>query len=158
MDCQRRRVNLAELKHQAEPGKPLNVLLMEDDPDFAYWLIDMLQDAGHEVAWARSGTEALKAFDRRAFDLAIVDIYVYKFGRISADGGITLIGRIRNSAAGIMEDAPPRLPIIAISAAVAIPGNAFILNTAEAVGADASLAKPFTEAEILDVIAQVVPA
>lgn len=54
---------------------PARILVVEDDPDFAMAVRCILEDAGYEVSGiARTCTQALELADKRAPDLAILDI------------------------------------------------------------------------------------
>lgn len=56
------------------PGKPVRVLLVDDNEDFLHSARDWLAGRSLEVVGvARSGTEALEAVDRLAPDLVLMD-------------------------------------------------------------------------------------
>ena len=52
----------------------MNLLVVEDDPDFRETCTRWMTRKGHHVAAAANGHEALEACDRRVFDVAIVDM------------------------------------------------------------------------------------
>ncbi len=56
-----------------EPPASLHLLLVEDDGDIALLIRKALERAGHQVAHASSGTEALTALAQHRFDLALLD-------------------------------------------------------------------------------------
>lgn len=126
-----------------------NILIMDDDMEFALRVRDVLEHIGHVCTWARSGTEALELLQETVFDLLICDIYVYQDGKITVDGGISLIGRVRMfSADRRLSKLNREMPIIAVSGAVKTAGNANILSVAKGVGANLTLKKPI-ESDIL---------
>ena len=55
------------------PG-PKTVLVVDDDPDFARLVEDVLTTEGYQVATALSGTTALDLVRDRMFDLILIDI------------------------------------------------------------------------------------
>jgi len=130
------------------------ILILEDDLDFAGLLKMDLEDAGYHVEVETSGEAALKRLSSEDFDLVITDIHIWKEGRPSPDGGLLLTGRLRNFPALQAEGRLVGLPIIAISGAVARPGQSQILNAAKSVGADAVLAKPFDSDEMRALVSQ----
>ncbi|MEM1383099.1 MAG: response regulator [Pseudomonadota bacterium] len=131
-----------------------SILIMEDDAEFAFGLRDLLEMEGHEVRWSRGATEALEVLKQTKIDLVITDIYIYHDGRIVRDGGISLIGGMRQIGSGIGYKSPRNTPVIAITAASSYPGNAHILDTAQSVGAQYALAKPFSDKELLDLVVE----
>lgn len=52
----------------------INLLIVEDDPDFRETCARWMTRKGHTVASAANGSEALELCDRRSFDVAIVDM------------------------------------------------------------------------------------
>lgn len=52
----------------------ISLLIVEDDPDFRETCARWMTRKGHQVATAANGHEALELCDRRAFDVAIVDM------------------------------------------------------------------------------------
>jgi len=53
---------------------PINLLVVEDDPDFRETCSRWMTRKGHQVSTAANGHEALELCDRRTFDVAIVDM------------------------------------------------------------------------------------
>jgi DNA-binding response OmpR family regulator len=96
--------------------------------------------AGYDVEDAAGGTEALEAFRRQPRDLVITDI-------VMGDGeGLDMIRALRKLDAHIK--------IIAMSGGGLGKSNDY-LNLADKFGATTVLAKPFTGAEVLAVVASV---
>jgi len=54
--------------------RPLRVLVVDDDWDFAETIEDILTGWGHDVTVAHDGEQAVRLFNERAFDLCFMDI------------------------------------------------------------------------------------
>ena len=52
----------------------LNILVVEDDSDFAHGLAEVLETGGHQVVLTYSGEEAMDRFEEADFDLVFLDI------------------------------------------------------------------------------------
>jgi DNA-binding response OmpR family regulator len=117
-----------------------HILLVDDDALLRDALHKTLVRAGYEVEDASGGTEALRAFRRRPCDLVITDI-------VMVDGeGLDMIRALRKLDAHVK--------IIAISGGgLGRPGD--YLSLADKFGATTVLAKPFSGAEVLAVVAAV---
>ena len=70
------------------------VLLMEDYPAHAMDLIQQVETMGYEATWARNAAEALEMLGKEDFDVVIADILVREGYALSANGGVTLIGKV----------------------------------------------------------------
>lgn len=120
------------------------ILLMEDHPAHAMDLIQQMETLGYEAAWARNAAEALEMLGKDEFDIVIADILVREGYALAANGGVTLIGKVRGAAMkATVGNVTRRLPIIAISGAFDADGQPnFLSKTALGLGADAALPKP----------------
>lgn len=58
----------------ARVGRPLNVLMVEDDPIVRELVAEYLQRDGHEVSLAVNGLEGLEKFVAGSFDLVVTDL------------------------------------------------------------------------------------
>ena len=67
----------------------LNILLVDDEPDFNLLVAEALGDAGHRVTTASNGEEALNLITRELFDVMVCDIRLPKLD------GLALARRIR---------------------------------------------------------------
>lgn len=107
-------------------------VLIDDDPDFSAALSAQIRNAGHDVTCAASCKEGLDLLsmmdEEHEVDAVLVDMFMP-----GADGFETITA-LRNVGLSA--------PLIAISAGRTIK-NGDVLNWAKALGADASLAKPF---------------
>jgi CheY-like chemotaxis protein len=110
------------------------ILLIDDEEPVRLTLGEMLRLAGHEVVTAGDGQEGLERFRERAFDLVVTDVVM---PRKSGAETILELRRLR-----------PGLKIIAIYAGGRISGMDSGA-TAQDLGADRLLAKPFTREELL---------
>jgi len=110
-----------------------DILVVDDEQSVRTFLKTVLSDAGHIVREAGDAAEILRMYDERRADLIIVDLL------IPGKGGLEIIIEIRSR----------RIPvkIIAISGA-----SENVLKTAQRIGADHILRKPFTEEALLTVI------
>lgn len=54
--------------------KSMQVLIVDDDPDFAEGITLMLELEGHDVTVAKGGLEAMRLFGERHYDLTLMDI------------------------------------------------------------------------------------
>jgi CheY-like chemotaxis protein len=123
-----------------------NILLVDDDVDFAEALSEQIRAAGHNVQSISDSEKAVAAClsgDRTfAADVIIVDLYMPR------QDGIQVIAALRQ--AGI------KTPIVAISGGGSIR-FAKMLEVAKVVGANASLAKPFLPSELLGLLEKYTP-
>ena len=109
------------------------ILIIDDDVTLRQALTKHLEHAGHEVRQAADGDAGVRAYERRAADVVIVDIFM------PGQGGLQTIARLRREW--------PAVKIVAISGtqragAIDVGGHAL------AVGADRFISKPFEAAEL----------
>ena len=78
-----------------------HILVVEDDPDFAEGLADVLGLAGYEVLTAVSGEEALEVFPGAGVDLTILDM------KLPGMDGVEVLRAIRATALGMCRCNPP---------------------------------------------------
>jgi CheY-like chemotaxis protein len=119
-----------------------SILLIEDDEPLRQILALALVNAGHTVAEAADGNQGIERFHKAPPDLVITDIVMP--GR----EGIEMIMTLRREA--------PRLPIIAISGAANYAR--IYLGMAAKLGAQRILPKPFSAADLLRAINEVLAA
>lgn len=81
--------------------RPINVLVVDDEPQFRLLLDKALEKVGYTVMTAINGEEALELFKKNKFDLVITDVHMPKVD------GIQLVNSIK--------DENPWVPIIIIS-------------------------------------------
>ena len=110
------------------------ILLVDDDTLVRTSLSLALEDAGHAVVQAVNGDEGLDALAREMFDLVVLDILMPE------REGIETIREIRKKWTA--------LPVLAISGGDKTGWSDF-LKMASTLGANDTLAKPFTATEFL---------
>jgi DNA-binding response OmpR family regulator len=110
------------------------ILIAEDEVGFRQMMAMVLARAGFQTIEATNGAEALRILESRTVPLVITDIVMPDME------GIELIRRLRRAASG------PR--ILAISGGGVIASGDY-LHAARLLGADAVLAKPFTNTALV---------
>jgi DNA-binding NtrC family response regulator len=108
----------------------MNILLVDDEPDIHLAVGESLRDAGHRVATASDGEEALAMIASQVFDVMICDI------RLPRLDGLTLFRRTRQES--------PDTTVILMTAYVAISDAVAAVKE----GAYDYLTKPFDLEEI----------
>lgn len=128
------------------------LLLMEDDAEFAFELREYLELHDHIVEWAMSASEALAILKEKQIDLIITDIFVIQNGKYVQDGGISLLGARQVESARNAQDSMGNIPCIAISGGLTSAGTGHILDVAKSLGARHVMPKPFDFVDMLLVI------
>jgi CheY-like chemotaxis protein len=116
-----------------EANQPIQVLIVEDSDDQRNLLQTYFERANCSVASAKNAEEAIIAYGSHAPDLAVIDLV------LPGIDGWELAERIR-------EDVP--------SCAIAVTS---VLDSRRYPEADAILPKPFTRAQVLQVLKDCVP-
>ncbi|MBP2313784.1 response regulator [Azospirillum soli] len=117
-----------------------NVLIIDDDDMVRTMLLRTLTRGGHTAVGARDGIEGVAAFRENPADLVITDIFMPN------QEGLATIMELRRGF--------PSIKIIAISGGGA-RASLDVLPVAEALGAQKTLRKPFTPAEVMDAVREV---
>jgi CheY-like chemotaxis protein len=116
---------------------PAKILVIEDDETFGAFLLDLLQSKGYSTLLAPNGEVGLDRYLQECPDLVLTDIFMpYR-------EGIGVITQIRTR--------DRTTPIIAMSGGVSTQGHSY-LRAASALGANATLAKPFAVDTLLQSI------
>ena len=126
-----------EFERAAEAGAPLDILLVEDEPEIAEPIAEALRREGHRLTVVSHGDRALKRLEEEVYDLLICDI------RLPGADGLSIFRRVREQQ--------PAAKVILMSAYGSV---------AEAVAAVKDravdyLAKPFAMSELLRTVQQV---
>ncbi|QDH73934.1 response regulator [Brevundimonas sp. M20] len=105
------------------------IAVVDDDPDVLDFISAVLGGAGHRTLTARDGLAAAALVEEQPVDLMILDILMP-----NRDGLETIL-KLRERGRAF--------PILAISAGGVLDGS-YLLQTASAFGAEATLLKPFS--------------
>jgi DNA-binding response OmpR family regulator len=114
------------------------IVIIDDDVALGLALMKHLERAGHEVRQVADGDAGVRACERRAADVVIVDIFM------PGPGGLQTISRLRREW--------PKLKIIAMSA-VPSAGSLDVPGHAVALGADRFIGKAFEAATLVSLVA-----
>lgn len=117
------------------------VLIIDDDVILRQALTKHLERAGHDIRQAADGDAGIRACERQAADVVIVDIFM------PGQGGLQTIDRLRRAWPGVK--------IVAMSGAPSA-GSLDVKRHAVALGADRFIGKPFEAAELVRVVATLV--
>jgi two-component system sensor histidine kinase RpfC len=120
--------------------KPLQILLADDNKSNAYLMSRILQDAGHAVQTADSGSMAFDMLAGDAFDLAILDLNMPEMS------GPDVTKLFRAASIGVS-----KLPIIIMSADATPAAKRESLDA----GADEFLTKPISAATLVGTIERI---
>jgi DNA-binding response OmpR family regulator len=115
------------------------VLLIDDDPAMRGTMRKILEREGHEVRDAPNGREGIELFRAEGADVVVTDLIMPE------QEGIETIIELRELS--------PSVRILAVSGGEGVLGPDGRLFDAEALGADASLAKPFTVDQLRNAVA-----
>lgn len=113
------------------------ILIIDDDAALRRTMCKIVERMGHEVSEAEDGAVGLRRFREERFHLVVTDILMPE------KEGIETIMELREVAPGV--------PILAVSGGMELDRTGF-LEDAEALGADASLPKPFAVEEFTAVV------
>lgn len=133
------------------PKTTKNVLVVEDEPDFAALIASVLRKQGYEVAIACDGEEALKEVNRSAPDLITLDI------QMPRKGGLHFFREMKS------HDEFRRIPVVVITGVTrGDPDMETLLQSFLEVdhvpAPEARLEKPFDNQELIDIVARALAA
>jgi CheY-like chemotaxis protein len=117
-----------------------NILIIDDESEVRYAIRAVLEDIGHTVAEAGTGTEGLERFQDGTYDLVICDIIM------PDKEGIETIVEIRQIE--------PDQRIVAISGGGRIKKEDY-LAVAAAVGATHTISKPFDAETLTEMVTRI---
>lgn len=120
-----------------------SILLIDDDLELLRQMATAFRLAGYAVHAAPDGQAGLARFMAAPSDLVVTDIIMP-----NREGIETIVA---------LKKACPSVKVVAISGGYRVGPDAF-LELARHVGADRALGKPFRLAELLDVVAKLLPA
>jgi len=131
-----------EITGSSEPEvSGFSILLVDDDTVLAGLWQQYLVSQGHQVDCCGTVADATVLLYSKAYDLLIVDIFLRQDGQILAEGGVTLINRVRIQD-GFNDANKDRMAILAVTGAgTGSPGKFAALHSVNTL-TDASLQKP----------------
>jgi len=117
------------------------VLVVDDDPVVHCVLCRVLEGAGYQLARANNGREALELATRDLPQLILLDVLMPDIG------GLAVLRQLKNA------EATKGIPVIVLTSLA----QRTTQLEATASGADLFLSKPFTEAQLLTALRQLLP-
>ncbi|MDX2103249.1 MAG: response regulator [Alphaproteobacteria bacterium] len=120
---------------------PQRILVIDDESTVIFTLTQVLSANGFEVVSATDADQAMAILANTACDLVLCDLVMPTID------GVRVIQRLGRDY--------PAVPVIAMTGGGSAMPPALSLPLAEASGARASLVKPFTQAELLTAIREV---
>jgi signal transduction histidine kinase/FixJ family two-component response regulator len=123
----------------AEAGRPLRILVAEDNALNQQVALGLLTRQGHVVEIVADGREAIEAVRTRSYDVVLMDVHMPELDGLAATREIRRLGGEKG-----------RVPIIALSASV-LPSET---EQCLAAGMDAHLAKPIAPAALAEALAR----
>jgi DNA-binding NtrC family response regulator len=112
------------------------ILVIDDSVSVLEWMQDVLTKAGHQVRTSSSGKQGILILRQVPIDLVITDFYMPELD------GVEVIQHARRVA--------PQTRLVAMSTR---PAEHSLFKTAKALGAVASLQKPFSQEQLLGTVA-----
>lgn len=110
------------------------ILLIDDDAAFRMLVSLWLSRAGHDVVVASNGRQGVQIAGEQPFDIIVTDIVM------PDQEGIETIMMLRRGGMN--------MPILAMSGGGTLD-NTFYLRSAQALGANDTIAKPFTSTDLI---------
>lgn len=114
------------------------ILVVDDDAQMRDMISQMLEREGYVIACAADGNEALRRYRQTASDLVVLDILMPN------KDGIETTMELKREFPGIR--------ILAMSGGRRALSPQFNLDSAEVLGVDATLPKPFTREQLLKAV------
>jgi len=119
---------------------PLRLLVADDNPVNRLFMQDVLRGAGHQVAVAADGLQALQLLEELRPDLALLDV------RMPGCSGIEVMHRLRT---GHVPGVAPDMPVLAVTASAMGHESAALLGA----GMTGCVCKPLTASVLLAAVA-----
>ena len=120
------------------------VLVIDDDPTIRSLVTGILESLGHSLVQAVDGRAGTAIFAKESFDLVVTDIVMPEQEGIET---ITAIRRVNRT-----------VPILAISGSATVGGSGDYLRAAAALGASATLQKPFAPDDFVNAVEKLLAA
>lgn len=117
------------------------ILIVDDDPAVGDVIARMLAQAGHDAVALSNGASALRAYREHPADLVISDMFMPE------TDGVEITMCLRREF--------PDAKVLAISGGGGRFDKNLMLETAAALGAVGTLAKPFARSDLLNLVQEV---
>jgi len=117
-------------------GSMPSILIVDDCAPVALIMARHIREAGHEVALASDGAEALAVLARKPIDCILLDLMMPTMT------GMELLHRLKQ------DPAMSKIPVVLVSARVGVSRSHVFAER----GADICVGKPFTRRQILDAV------
>lgn len=117
------------------------ILVVEDDEDTLSALMLYLKTTGYEIMGANNGGTGLQQLRKEPVDLVVTDLLM------PGTDGFAVIEEVKKKH--------PQTPVIAISGGSSDLKKQNLLKTAQLMGVDATLEKPFSPNELVTLVMQV---
>jgi DNA-binding response OmpR family regulator len=114
------------------------ILIVEDEPVIGEAIAEGLEEAGYEADYFADGDQALASFDEHRHGLVVTDVVMPN------REGFDLLREFKKRA--------PGTGVVVISGGGRFVTGDSLLELAERLGADATLAKPFRVAELVRLV------
>lgn len=115
-----------------------NILVVDDDENIRLLMQRILEDSGHQVSHFSDGYYALANVSEHSHQVAIVDLFM------PVVDGLELIPKLAAAA--------PDMRIVAMSGGGTAAQATNLLKAAESFGAATTLMKPFSIADVRDLV------
>jgi CheY-like chemotaxis protein len=112
------------------------ILVIDDSPTILATTAHILEQSGYRVITSCDGKTAIESLRTAPVDVIVTDIYM------PGNDGLEVLRDVRRIA--------PQIPVVAMSG---VTGKGCMLHIAKYLGACASLAKPFSPAQLLEAVA-----
>jgi len=132
----------ADAAASTTPSKAATILVVEDDPDSAELMSQILEIEGYRVERAPSGLQALEKATQTGIDLILLDVM------LPGVDGFEVCHRLR------LEPATAQMPIVLVSA----KGRREDIETGLRVGANAYMTKPLSRLDLLATVKKLLEA
>ena len=140
--CEKRPQDIRPRAVVAWTGRPLHVLLAEDNAVNRKVAVRLLQKRGHTVVAVEDGRQALRALDRERFDVVVMDVQMPELDGLEATEALRARERIQGG----------HVPVVALTAHAMKGDRERCLD----VGMDAYVSKPVDAEELFTTLERVV--
>jgi CheY-like chemotaxis protein len=124
----------------ARVDKPMSILIVDDVPEICDLITRFLTPYGHTIMRAANGLEASRHLRTQACDLLITDVLMPEFD------GLELISELKRTDGTVR--------ILAISGGGSTLQPNYCVSMAKAMGAHATLTKPFDRSQFMRGVAE----